>query len=143
MTPPNNTVYTASMTEQQRAWFYAEYQRASKDELVGVLLALFLGGFGIHHFYLRRNGLGVLYLIFSWTGIPTILGFIECFFMPARVRQYNALQATYISAQILATGNPRPAATDAICPACHSANAPAAIYCIHCGAALTQPQPTL
>jgi TM2 domain-containing membrane protein YozV len=139
MMPPTDAIYTANMTDQQRAWFYAEYQRAAKDELVGVLLALFLGGFGIHHFYLRRDGLGVLYLIFSWTGIPTILGFIECFFMPARVRQYNALQATHISTQILTTAND-PAIT-AACPACQRPNSPSAIYCIHCGAALPQAQP--
>ncbi len=75
-------LYTAGMTEHQRAWFYAEYEQARRDEVVGVLLAVFLGNFGLHHFYLRRTGLGVLYLLFSWTGIPAILGFIEAFFMP-------------------------------------------------------------
>ena len=58
-----------------------------------MLLAIFLGGLGIHHFYLRRNSPGCLYLLFSWTGIPDILGWIEAFFMPGRVRHYNALQA--------------------------------------------------
>lgn len=56
----------------------------------GVLVALILGSFGAHHFYLGRNGWGILYLLFCWTGIPTLLGFIECFFMPARVRRFNA-----------------------------------------------------
>jgi TM2 domain-containing membrane protein YozV len=51
---------------------------------------LILGSFGAHHFYLGRNGWGILYLLFCWTGIPTLLGFIECFFMPARVRRFNA-----------------------------------------------------
>ena len=56
-----------------------------RDEVVGILLALFLGAFGIHHFYLRRTGLGILYSCFFWTRIPSVLGFIECFFMPGRV----------------------------------------------------------
>jgi hypothetical protein len=73
---------------------------ARRDEVVGILLALFLGGFGAHHFYLRRTGLGILYLCFFWTGIPAILGFIECFFMPGRVREFNAIQAAAIAASL-------------------------------------------
>jgi TM2 domain-containing membrane protein YozV len=64
------------------------------------LLALFLGCFGVHHFYLGRVGLGILYLCFCWTGIPAILGLIECFFMPGRVRAYNAVQAAGLAAAL-------------------------------------------
>src|SRR5271170_4082277 len=126
---PIDPIYTANMTDQQRGWFYAEYERARKDEIIGVLFAFFLGSFGIHHFYLRRDGLGVLYLIFFWTGIPAFLGFIECFFMPDRVRQYNVLQAMYISNQILAafTGAAVPAPASGIWPATNAAN------CSACG----------
>lgn len=101
-----DSIYTARMTESQCAWFYAEYERARRDETAGVLLAIFLGAFGVHHFYLGRTGLGILYLVFSWTGITTVLGWIECFFMPGRVREYNALQAAMISTQILAQAPP-------------------------------------
>lgn len=127
-----NPMYTANMTPQQRTWFYAEYERARKDEVVGVLLALFLGCFGIHHFYLRRNGLGVLYLLFFWTGITAILGFIECFLMPGRVRNYNAAQASSIASYILST----PAAASAHCPSCGMPTEPDAIFCPNCGAAV-------
>lgn len=48
-----------------------------KNKIVAGLLALFLGGFGIHKFYLGRVGLGIVYLLFCWTGIPTIIAFIE------------------------------------------------------------------
>jgi TM2 domain-containing membrane protein YozV len=135
-------LYTASMTDQQRAWFYAEYERAQKDEVVGFLLALFLGDFGIHHFYLRRNTAGILYLIFFWTGIPAILGIIECFFMPGRVRQYNAALALYISNQILASSPPHsePTAATALCPSCSSPLDASASFCPHCGAATTHTQ---
>jgi TM2 domain-containing membrane protein YozV len=139
---PIDPIYTANMNDQQRAWFYAEYERARKDEVVGLLFALLLGSFGIHHFYLRRDGLGVLYLIFFWTGIPALLGFIECFFMPGRVRQYNAMQAIYISSQILGApvqsfaAAPPPAATR--CTACGGSIDPTAVFCNHCGATITR-----
>jgi TM2 domain-containing membrane protein YozV len=81
-----------------QAMFYEQYESVRRDEVVGILLALFLGSFGIHHFYLRRTGLGILYLCFFWSGIPAILGFIECFFMPGRVREFNAIQAAGIAA---------------------------------------------
>src|SRR6478672_2182039 len=83
-----------------QAVFYQQYEQARRDEVVGILLALFLGTFGIHHFYLRRTGLGILYIVFFWTGIPTVLGFIECFFMPGRVREFNAIQAAGIAAAL-------------------------------------------
>ena len=130
--PFNNPIYTANMNPQQRAWFYAEYERAHKDEVVGVLFALFLGCFGIHHFYLRRNGLGVLYLLFCWTGITAILGFIECFFMPGRVRDYNATQAAYIASHILGTASVYNTATTR-CAVCGMPTELDAAFCPHCG----------
>ena len=41
------------------------------------VLAILLGGFGIHKFYLGQIGLGILYLLFFWTAIPAIIGLIE------------------------------------------------------------------
>lgn len=49
----------------------------SKDKVTAGLLGIFLGGIGAHHFYLGNTGLGILYLLFSWTLIPAIVGFIE------------------------------------------------------------------
>src|ERR1700761_8783175 len=80
--------------------FQQQYETVRRDEVVGVLLALLLGNFGAHHFYLGRTGLGILYLCFFWTGIPAIVGFVECFFMPGRVRMYNAIQAAAIAASL-------------------------------------------
>ena len=48
-----------------------------KSKLAAALLAIFLGGFGIHKFYMGKIGMGILYLIFCWTCIPAIVGFIE------------------------------------------------------------------
>lgn len=47
------------------------------NKWVYVLLAIFLGGVGAHHFYAGYNGKGIFYLLLSWTGIPVILGFFQ------------------------------------------------------------------
>lgn len=51
--------------------------RGDKSKTTAGILAIILGNFGAHHFYLRRPGLGILFLIFCWTWIPSIIGFIE------------------------------------------------------------------
>jgi len=140
-----------------QAIFYQQYAVVKRDEIVGILLALFLGTFGVHHFYLRRTGLGVLYCCFFWSGIPAILGFIECFFMPGRVREFNAIQAAGIAAALgipvplwgagppvnmtvnvpPAAGAAQPAAgTLVACPRCQQTNPQGARFCGACGGAL-------
>jgi TM2 domain-containing membrane protein YozV len=48
-----------------------------KNKSTAGILALLLGGLGVHKFYLGRGGQGVLYLIFCWTFIPAAIAFIE------------------------------------------------------------------
>lgn len=48
-----------------------------KNKLTAGLLGIFLGGLGIHKFYMGKIGMGILYLCFCWTYIPAIVGFIE------------------------------------------------------------------
>lgn len=145
-----------------QAVFYQQYESVRRDEVVGILLALFLGTFGIHHFYLRRTGLGILYCCFFWAfGITTVLGFIECFFMPGRVREFNAIQAAGIASMLgiavpgwgqppvyqtvnMETGNvPPEEATGVVqpstlvaCGRCQVTNPQGARFCAGCGNAL-------
>lgn len=48
-----------------------------KNRGLAAVLALFLGGIGVHKFYLGQIGLGVIYLLFCWTFIPAIVALIE------------------------------------------------------------------
>ncbi len=48
-----------------------------KSKTVAALLAFFLGGIGIHKFYLGENLAGILYLLFCWTFIPGLIAFFE------------------------------------------------------------------
>ena len=48
-----------------------------KSRSVSIGLSLVLGGIGAHKFYLEKTGMGVLYAMFFWTGIPSIIGLFE------------------------------------------------------------------
>ena len=56
----------------------------TKSKGLAIVLALFLGGLGIHKFYLGKIGLGFLYLIFFWTFIPAILGVVDAIVLATR-----------------------------------------------------------
>ncbi len=49
----------------------------AKSKIAAAVLAFLLGGIGVHKFYLGQAGMGILYLLFSWTGIPSIAAFID------------------------------------------------------------------
>ena len=65
-----------------------------------ILLALFLGGLGAHRFYLGQVGLGVLYLVFVWTFVPSIVAFVELFLLSKRVARYNHARAVEIAEKV-------------------------------------------
>lgn len=48
-----------------------------KNKIVAAILAILLGGLGVHKFYLGQTGKGILFLVFCWTYIPSLLGLIE------------------------------------------------------------------
>jgi TM2 domain-containing membrane protein YozV len=48
-----------------------------RSKKVAAVLAFFLGGIGVHKFYLGETGKGLLYLLFCWTLVPAILAFIS------------------------------------------------------------------
>jgi len=48
-----------------------------KNKTITIVLAFTLGGFGVHRFYLGQKKKGLWYLLFCWTLIPMVIGFIE------------------------------------------------------------------
>lgn len=61
---PNQTVMVANGT-------------VAVNKVIYCLLAVFFGGVGVHKFYSKKVGTGLCFLLFCWTGIPTIISVIE------------------------------------------------------------------
>lgn len=56
---------------------WAPYRGPARDRQAAALLAIFLGTVGAHKWYLRRPWEAVLYCVFFWTFVPTVLGVME------------------------------------------------------------------
>jgi TM2 domain-containing membrane protein YozV len=52
-------------------------QRNPLSKAVLLLITFFLGGIGAHKFYIGKNWQGVFYLLFCWTGIPSLIALID------------------------------------------------------------------
>jgi len=50
---------------------------STKSKTTAGVLAILLGGIGIHKFYLGKIGIGIVYILFCWTYVPVIIGLIE------------------------------------------------------------------
>ncbi|MCE1186699.1 MAG: TM2 domain-containing protein [Rhodocyclales bacterium] len=61
----------------QRVSPQKDFNSAPKERITAALLALMLGGIGVHKFYLGQYGTGIVYVLFCWTFIPTVVGLIE------------------------------------------------------------------
>ena len=49
----------------------------SQERIIAIILAFLFGYIGVHHFYLGNTSKGIIFLCFSWTGIPYIIALIE------------------------------------------------------------------
>jgi TM2 domain-containing membrane protein YozV len=58
--------------------------REPKSRPIAILLALLLGAFGVHRFYVGPVVWGIAYLIFFWTGIPAFLAWLEAIYWLTR-----------------------------------------------------------
>ena len=89
--PQSQQTYQEPPYQQQYQQYQQPYQQTNyyvnnyhidpcwpyKSKIAAGLLGIFLGGLGIHKFYLGQTGMGILYLVLCCTGIPAIIGFIE------------------------------------------------------------------
>ena len=47
------------------------------NKIAYILCAILLGGLGVHKFMAGKIGSGIVYILFCWTCIPALIGFIE------------------------------------------------------------------
>lgn len=69
--PVQQTVHQHYYTQPDSPVYYP------KSKTTAGILGILLGGIGAHKFYLGKTGMGILYLLFCWTYIPSIVGLIE------------------------------------------------------------------
>lgn len=80
-------------------------KKNNRDKKTAVILALLLGGIGVHKFYLGINGHGFLYLFFCWTLIPLIFSFFNFYSLLSMTTdefnsEYNPAYTFYSQFQI-------------------------------------------
>lgn len=61
-----------------------------KSKVTAGVLALLLGGLGIHKFYLGAWGWGIVYILLVWTLVPGIVAFVEA------IRYFTLPQADFL-----------------------------------------------
>lgn len=71
-----NLVDASFLTESNLDYTTIDLTSNPKKE-VAALLSIFLGDFGIGHFYTGQTTRGILDIVFCWTGIPAIIGLVE------------------------------------------------------------------
>jgi TM2 domain-containing membrane protein YozV len=99
----------SELSMDQRLFFDQEYEKNKKSMLVAYLLLVFLGGIGIHHFYLKKVGFGILYI---FTGALLGVGWlIDLFITPKRLHDFNERIAkdAVIEVRMLKKGEGQPA----------------------------------
>jgi TM2 domain-containing membrane protein YozV len=107
---------------------------SQKSRTTAGILAILLGGLGAHKFYMGKIGLGILYLIFVWTFIPSIVGLIEGIIYLTMTDE--AWQAKYFGG---ATGSQ---AAQRMCVKCGMQIDPSFRACPHCGNIVPTVPPT-
>lgn len=69
-----NTGYTNYNTQN---YSNNTYVKPVRNKFIAILLAVFLGGFGIHKFYTGKIVWGIIYLCLCWTGVPAYVALVE------------------------------------------------------------------
>ncbi len=115
-----------------------------KNRYTAAVLAFFLGGLGVHKFYLGK-WTGIFYLIFCWTYVPSIIALIECILYLVNGEEdfnekYNNVVVSskshndnYVSNQPIITQTSNLTDTGAVCPECGHINEAGSNFCESCG----------
>ena len=68
---------TADTFQQMHTPYTEDQTLPKKNKALAAVLAFFLGGLGIHKFYLGQKKWGIVYLVLCWTHVPTFVGVVE------------------------------------------------------------------
>ena len=90
---------------EERTAFQFKFEQRKKSVAVYALLAVFLGGFGAHKFYMGQLGIGIIYILLSWTFIPLVIALIEALFSSGTVDSHNRKTGQEIYQEILMIRN--------------------------------------
>jgi len=86
------TYVKGELDKDEMRQFMMVYPSRQKNASTGVLLSLFLGGFGAHQFWLGHTGLGFVYLLCGTIGwfliFPPILLAIVCIIDAFAMKNY-------------------------------------------------------
>lgn len=59
------------------------------NKYIYLTLSILLGAFGVHKFYARHFVSGLFYLLFCWSLVPMLLGFIDFVRASGQMRDVN------------------------------------------------------
>lgn len=103
-----------------------------KSRTTAAILAIFLGGLGLHRFYLDKWITGLIYLVFCWTFIPAFLGLFEgIYYFMLNDSEFNATHNPGLIS--VRTTESFSADTHKKCPDCAEWIRKEARVCKHCG----------
>lgn len=95
-----------------------------KEKTTAIILSIFLGGIGAHHFYLGDTKKGILYLVFCWTFIPGLLAIVDLIhYIKMSDEEFNLQYNSGLKPGL--PGQPMPVSPGQVAPAIQIQNAPA------------------
>ncbi|MCW2884696.1 MAG: hypothetical protein JWL58_1558 [Streptosporangiaceae bacterium] len=98
--PPHYSPDGRSWWDGQRWMPVVPPTSGGKSKTTAGILAILLGGLGVHKFYLGQILMGFLYLLFCWTFIPAFVALIEgIIFLTLPDREFEARYGTSERAQ--------------------------------------------